>query len=883
MEIIISHLGTDFDGLASMVAARKLHPRAQLVFTGAQERNVREFMTLYRHLIETTREKYIDFDQVRKLIIVDTQHTSRLGKFASLPGKEGVEVIIYDHHPECLQDIKPAAAYVKEYGATVTILLQEIKRRAIPISAFEATLFTLGIYEDTSSLTATSVTTNDLEAVAYLLKCGASLAMVTDFISRELTQEQIKLLNQLLTNTETYFINGTEIAITTAETGVFVQDLSLLTHKLKDIENLSVVFCIARMGNRIHMVGRSKIEEVNVGQILNAFGGGGHPTASSAIIKDTQYSVEQIREQLIQLLFNEVKPIMTAAEIMTAPVKTINLTTPIREAKKIAACFNLKGLPVMRSGKLVGVITGSDMDKAIHHRLGHAPVKGFMSSDIITITPDTTLSRIQKMMIKHNIGRLPVMKSGKLVGIVTRTDLLRVLHDDLLKKPFSKYDLEHDEHLVSSRNIADLMKLNLQKKLYKLLVRIGKTGDKEELPTYIVGGFVRDLLLNVKNLDIDIVVEGNGVMFARKLARVLGGRASIHKKFKTGVVLLPDGFRIDIASARFEIYEYPAALPQVETGSIRNDLYRRDFTINALAVQINSDNFGNLLDFFGGQNDLKGSVIRVLHNLSFIDDPTRIFRAVRFEQRYNFRIGDHTLHFIENSVNLNLLDRLSYPRVWNEISHIFMEPKPLKAIKRLNMLGILRYIHPGISLDKKLILTLRNVQTMIKWFSNTFSDSNLKIHLIYMAALLSGLDESEIMLVLEKFRFSKRDQDIVKRAALNTATLLATLRKAVKPSDLIEIQENVPLEILLIAKAKAHDVSTKRKITRYLKELRFVKTCVDGNALIEEGVEQGPGISDILREIRYAWADGKISSTEEEQNLMMEIIAARKKEKSPEK
>ena len=877
MEIIISHLGTDFDGLASMVAARKIHPRAQLVFTGSQERNVREFMILYRHLIETTREKYIDFDQVRKLIIVDTQHTSRLGNFFKLVGKEGVEVVVYDHHPECLQEIKPAVSHIREYGATTTILVQEIKRRAIPISPFEATLFALGIYEDTSSLTATSVTTTDLETVAYLLKCGASLAMVTDFISRELTHDQINLLNQILTNTETYFVNGTEIVIAAGETNVFVQDLSLLTHKLKDIENLSVVFSVVRMGNRIHMVGRSKSEAVNVGQVLDTFGGGGHPTAASAIIKDSRYSVEKIKEQLLEVLYNEVKPILIASEIMTSPVKTVDIKTTIREAKKITACFNLQGLPVMEEGRLAGIITSTDMDKAMHHRLGHAPVKGFMSTEVVSITPDTSLSRIQKTMIKHNIGRLPVLKESRLIGIVTRTDLLRVLHDDLLKKPFSKYDLEHEEHLVSSRNIGELMKLNLPRKLYRLLKRIGTIGEKEGLSIYVVGGFVRDLLLNVRNWDVDIVVEGNGIRFARKLARALGGRASIHKEFKTGVVILPDGFRIDIASARFEIYEFPAALPQVETGSIRNDIYRRDFTINALAVQLNSEQFGKLFDFFGGQQDLKERVIRVLHNLSFVDDPTRIFRAVRFEQRFNFTIGEHTLHFIENSVNLNLLDRLSYPRVWNEIYLIFAEHKPLKTIKRLNQLGILRYIHPGIKLDRNLTVTLRNVQTLIKWFTNTFQEETIRTYLVYLAALLEQLKISEITMVCEKFRFSKKDIDVVRMACRNTRTLLDSLQKAHKPSEILMLLDRIPLEALVLAKARAKDVTSKRKITRYFKELRFIKPVIDGHDLLAAGLAQGPYFATILNDIRIALADDRISTPEEQQAYMLKLISKHQK------
>ena len=175
---------------------------------------------------------------------------------------------------------------------------------------------------------------------------------------------------------------------------------------------------------------------------------------------------------------------------------------------------------------------------------------------------------------------------------------------------------------------------------------------------HLVGGFVRDLLLRIDNFDIDIVIEGDGIRFAKELARRFGARTRVHKEFGTAKVLFPGGFKVDVASARLEYYRAPAALPIVEHSSLKLDLYRRDFTINTLAISLNTNTFGELIDFFGAQRDIKEKSIRVLHSLSFVEDPTRVFRAVRFEQRFRFHIGKFTVNLIKNAVKMSFLAKI---------------------------------------------------------------------------------------------------------------------------------------------------------------------------------------------------------------------------------
>jgi tRNA nucleotidyltransferase (CCA-adding enzyme) len=232
------------------------------------------------------------------------------------------------------------------------------------------------------------------------------------------------------------------------------------------------------------------------------------------------------------------------------------------------------------------------------------------------------------------------------------------------------------------------------------LRHIGRTADNSNINAYVVGGFVRDVLLYIRKneFDIDIVVEGNGIDFARDIASSLNARVSPHEKFKTAVVSLEDGLKIDVATARTEFYSSPGALPEVEMSSLKLDLYRRDFTINTLAVQLNTQKYGTLIDYFFAQKDLKDKVIRIIHNLSFVEDPTRIFRAVRFEQRFNFKIGKFTEKLIKNAIDMEFFKRLSGPRVFTELKYILMEENPLPAIERIANFNLFRQFTANLNL-----------------------------------------------------------------------------------------------------------------------------------------------------------------------------------------
>ena len=485
MELISTHINADFDALASMVAASKLYPKAHLLFSGSQERNVREFLRETRFPLHSERLKGFPLEQVDRLVLVDVKRITRIGPLRGIVGRTGLEVHIFDHHPAHPKDIAGSLEVLREVGATTTILLDLLRQQELPLTPQEATLFALGIYEETGFLTFTNTTEADLHAAAFCLSRGANLTLISDFIRRDLTAYQVGLLNELIKSAETYTINGVRVVISTASLDRYVGDLAMLTHKLRDMENINVLFTLVRMDNRVHMVARSRLEMVDVGEIADAFGGGGHSTASSATIKDL--ALFEVKEQLLQLLKDRVRPIKQARDIMMAPVKAIPERFTLRGTAEIMNRFNLAYLPVIRRGEMVGLVTREVVDKGIFHGLGDAPVREYMSEEFPRVGPDASLVHVQRLMVERNLGFLPVVEEGRLRGAVTRSDLLRHTYQDLLMRPTFPAADDRELGEAMARKIAPLLANRLPSRIQSLLRSAGAVGDEVGTKVYAVG------------------------------------------------------------------------------------------------------------------------------------------------------------------------------------------------------------------------------------------------------------------------------------------------------------------------------------------------------------------------------------------------------------
>lgn len=866
MEVITTHLNADFDGLASMVAARKLYPQAVLAFSGSQEKNLRDFFVQsVQYLYNFQRLKNIPLDQVTKLILVDTRQASRIGSFQQCLENPGLEIHIYDHHPAAPGDLQGEREVVKMVGSTTTIFTQIFQEQAIAVTSEEATLMAMAIYEDTGSFLFDATTADDMEAVAWLLRQGANLNTVSQFISQELTTYEISLLHQLIKSATTYTISGTDIVVAKLTVPKYVDEFALLVRRFMVMENLNTLFAIANMGERTYLIARSRIPEVNAGQIARDFGGGGHASAASATIKDM--TIIEAEEKLIHLLHKHVHPEKIAGDLMSSPVISVGPDISITEAEEVLNRYNITVLPVVDdTSKIVGLISRLIAGKAIHLGLGHLPVNDFMTTDFATLPSSATLSDIQEIIIGHRQRFLPVIDNGLLKGVITRTDLLSMLINDPAHMPRHLLTDQGQPSSERHRNLTTTMVESLARPIIVLLRAIGEKAQKYGYRAYAVGGFVRDLLLHVKNLDLDIVIEGDGIDFAKKFARHMAGEVRTHEKFNTAVVILPNGFKIDIATARLEYYDYPAALPTVELSSIKLDLYRRDFTINAMAVHLNPDTFGTLVDFFNCQNDLKDRKIRILHNLSFVEDPTRIFRAIRFEQRMGFAIGKHTEKLIKNAVKMDLFDRFFGHRFFGEVRIILSEENPLPALRRMADFGILKFLYKGLRMDPRLERILEETSQALAWHKLLYLDEPCRQWLVYLLALMSQVPAKEVLNFCTRFEVPERYKQAILKEKIEVQKIHHIMRRKAPeaPSDIYRLLQPLSHEGLLHLMGLAKKKTQKKAVSQYVTELRHIKPALHGNSLKEMGYPPGPLFGQILRDLLAAKLDGMVKTPAEE-------------------
>jgi len=872
MDVIATHLNADFDALASMVAAKKLYPEAVVVFPGSQERSVREFIELSHMDFGLKRLKEVDLREVRRLILVDVRTPERIGPFSSVLQNRDVEVHIYDHHPPSKEDIKGAKEVIEPVGATTTLLIEMLQHKRLKITPEEATLFAMGIYEETGSLTFPTTTPRDLLVVAYLLKKGANLKVVSGFITRELKAEEIELLNELIHSSKDYVIHDIRVKISTASRDSYIGDVAYLAHKLRDIEDVDVLFLVMMMEERVHIIARSHVPEVDVSEILSEFGGGGHHAASYAVVRDM--SIEEVEEGLLSVLKKKIRPVKTARDIMTSPVKCISWHSTVSTAEKTMTRYGVNVLPVLKDDLYKGIITREVVEKAIFHGFGKSRVSEFCSTEVLTVTPSTPASEVEAMMIEQNQRFMPVIEGGKIVGAITRTDLLRSLYESLLRRERIKTGEHLTEKPSIGKDLNALMRSKFPEEIYNLLRLCGEVAEGLGFKAYLVGGSVRDLLRGEANLDIDVVIEGDGIAFAQELGKRLSARVRSHKRFGTAVVIT-DFLKFDVATARTEYYETPASLPRVEMSSIKKDLYRRDFTINTMAIRLNPDGFGRLIDFFGGQRDIKEKTIRVLHNLSFIEDPTRAFRAIRFSERFGFKISRHTMNLIKTAVRINLFERLSGTRLYDELSLLFTETDPIKALKRLSELDLLRFIHPNIKVTRELERTFRAIEETVSWFKLQFFEEDINPSHLFLMAMMDGLKRQERARVLQRLVVPPKAREEMLEGVEEARKVLSELKGEFDNKKIYYLLRPLSIQTILFTMAKAEDERQKKAISLYLTTLRNIRPSLTGDDLKEMGYTPGPIFKEILTSLLDARLEGRLKDRDEEVEFVRREFAGR--------
>ena len=869
MSVITTHVNADFDALASMLAAQKLYPDALVVFPGSQEKNLKNFfINSMAYLFNMADINDIDFSEVGQLILVDTRQRGRIGRLTDLLDRTDIEIHIYDHHPPTANDIKGSLEVHGKTGANVTILTEIIKEKEVRISPDEATIMCLGLYEDTGSFTFPSTTERDFLAAAFLLSKGANLNVVSDLIARELSPEQVVLLNDMIQAITRYNISGIEIIVTSITLERYMPDFAFLVQKMVKMENIDAIFAVARMENKIYVVARSRINEVDVGAILAEIGGGGHPYAAAASIK--KETLAQTEAKLIQILYEKVKARRQAKDLMSSPAISINAGVTCKKAQNFITRYNLNALLVTEkvdaTEEFRGYITRQVIEKALYHKLDQVPIRDYMTTEVATVGPDADLLEIQEKIIDHKQRILPVMQGANIIGVITRTDLLNILvGQSEVKSDISPDPLKGSAH-ARTRNVVRFMKERLSADLIKRLQQIGEVADDIGCEAFVVGGFVRDLFLYRQDEDLDIVIEGEGIAFARKYAELVGARIHTHEKFGTAVIIFPDGFKIDVASARMEYYKFPAALPVVEMSSIKLDLYRRDFTINTLAIQLNPDNFGTLIDFFAARKDIKEKIIRILHNLSFVEDPTRVFRAIRFEQRFEFTIGKLTAGLISNAVALDFFRRLSGKRVFTELRLIMEEKNSASAIMRLNDFNLLKVIHPSITLDKIFIALLKSVKEVLSWHDLLFLDESYKKWVVFFLVVINQCNAKRTQEICRRFELTPEYEKIfcVERFEADRCGSWLERNQMVSDRVLYRKLSGFRTELILYLMAAARKQAVKKSISHFFTDLRRTGILIKGRDLKKMKLMPGPVYRQVLSAVLDAKLDGKLKTKEDE-------------------
>ena len=881
MDVIATHSNADFDGLASMVAAKKLYPGAKLVLPAGAQETVRNFLSV--HDLDLSKLKELDLQRITRLILVDTQEPSRIGTLTSCLENPSVEVVVFDHHidSDSVCAGRSKQSMVDSVGATTTLLIEQLQRRHIPVTPFEATVMALGLYEETGSFTFASTTSRDFEAAAFLVEAGADLNLVSDTLYTPLDPDAVALLNDLLEQAEVLYLEGRKVLVSTSTIDRCRGEAAGVVHRLAELQGVDAVLVAVMMADRVEVIGRSRRPEIDVGWIAREFRGGGHAVAAAATVKGQTLS--EVKEKIVQLLTTHYRPTLLAQDVMTRPVKAIELDTTVAEAGQRMTTYGLNVFPILdEKDHYRGIVSRESIQKALFHRLGKMAVRDIMQTDAHTAQPETSFHDVEMVMIERNQRCVPILKDRKVVGVITRTDLLRTLHDDVLKTARTRTIRPGEVEAVIGgphRNVKGLLRSRLPHRLVTLLEEAGQLADRCEVSIFVVGGCVRDLLLGIHNLDLDLVVEGDGIAFARKLGDILQARVKVHERFGTAMVLLPDGFKLDVATARTEYYEYPTALPTVEHSSIKKDLYRRDFTINALAVRLNGKGFGDVLDFYGGQRDLNDKVIRVLHGLSFVEDPTRVFRAIRFETRFGFRLGKDTTALIAGAVKMNLFHRLSGHRLLEELKLLCSEREPRQAIKRLADMGLLRFIHPKLSWSDRLEKLLSAIDEAIDWYRLLYLDRKMSVWLVYMMGFLEMLPESGVKDVLKRFPFSEQEATRLKMARVGCHNAIRRLgsKRPLKPAELYHLLSGLPDETLLIFMAKSKGDTVKRQVSAFLTTYQHVKLNLTGSDLAAMGLKPGPQFKQILAQLLDARLNGDVRTDTEERQFVQQLVHAPKR------
>jgi tRNA nucleotidyltransferase (CCA-adding enzyme) len=705
-----------------------------------------------------------------------------------------------------------------------------------------------------------------LRAAAALLEQGADLRIASDFLNQPLSPSQQAIYDRLRLAAENLNIHGHTVVIAAVHAGEMDEELSSITHKLRDLMDPDAIFVLATTRGGVQFIARSTSDEIDVAAVAARFGGGGHERAAACLIRNR--SLDSVRQELGQILPDYVRPAVTVAQIMSRGLQVVSPETPVEEAHRRMRTFGYEGYPVVEAGRVVGLVTRRAVDRAMTYHM-KVPVSRIMDTGSYTVSPGDSLEQVQRLVTATGWGQIPVTdpESGKILGIVTRTDLLK--------------SMPVGQKMPGRMNLAGRLEKALPAERMALLQAVAEMAAEQRAALYIVGGYVRDLLVERPSLDFDLVVEGDAIQLARALAERHGGRVTGHARFGTAKwhldgkgerpcrFSIPGMPAIDLVTARTEFYTHPTALPTVERGSIKLDLHRRDFTINTLALRLDGRHYGELQDYWGGLEDLRNGLVRVLHSLSFIDDPTRILRAARFEQRFAFQIETRTMQLLVEA--RPLIERLSGDRIRHELNHILASRFAPQIVGRLYELDLLAPIHPGLPWDDWLfarIEALQSIQPETEWNLNV-EGAALRQELGYTLWLMT-LPAEDADGIVRRLKLPAQLARVIEAAGKLWAER-QSLADTSPSLAVLTLEDAPPLAVYALYLASG-DGHVRGTLHAYVTQWAKVQPHIDGYVLRARGLTPGPRYRAILSKVRAAWLDGEVANEVDEQMLLEKLL-----------
>ncbi|MEL6346664.1 MAG: CBS domain-containing protein [Myxococcota bacterium] len=850
MRLVTSHLNTDLDGLASMVAARRLVDAAlEFVLPGSMDpscRRVWDDLGEALGPIVPTRAVLRRLEQgepLDQLIIVDTARRKRLGPLGRL-FDDARQVEIWDTHGgKADGPLKP----LPDAGATVSPMVLQIAEQGQTPTPAEAGLFLLGIHCDTGHLRYAGTTPIDHQAAGQCLMWGADLGWLERYLPDGLDVTQLRLMSRMVASMARVDTGDSWVALMALELDARVPALSVLLGQLRVGEGWPAAIVLVAEDRRISVIGRSD-GALDVGALCRRLGGGGHPEAASAALRGV--SLIEARARVVAALQSSRRS-LTAATMASRTVFSLPMDATIADANDTLHRYRINALPLRDAeGTIAGVLSRREIDEAIRHGLSSAAAGALSVGPPTTVPPDADVDVVRRALLEGPSRLLVVGTLQEALGVITRSTVFRAeaLDPPLsnpVRPPAPTALWKRAETLfgAAALDVADL----------------GTVAAEAGVRALLIGGCVRDLLLKRPSNDIDVVVVGDAPALATAAARRFGGDVHVHPEFGTAHWLSPRGNALDLASARTESYARPGALPSVEVGDLRQDFYRRDFTINMMAMGISPEERGRLVDPFYGLSDLRAGTLRVVHGLSFDDDPTRAWRAARFAARFDFRLAPGTAALMQQALRRGVLESVTDERLGAELHRIFLEDRTAEAVRLLREWGLLRRIHPRLETDRGLLQRLTATQQA--WAA------------LQDEAPAALPDAGEALWIALGWSIPPKDRQTTQRLVAGARGRIRRwvegpdrVRKALRALDRTDsrgahadaLHKLEPAE--LVAAAARDDVL--ETVRWWLSEGRAIRPAVDGHQLMAAGVPRGPELGRALGAARRAAMDGADADTQ---------------------